>query len=88
MTVRSGSGVEPGTDGGGAMVVSPGAVFDGSGAILVWVGAVVDGGGEPFVCGGVVVVAGGAVLRGVRVEPDAGCLGFVESGRGETVKGC
>ena len=88
MIILSGSGVRPGTEGGGAAVVWPGAVVvDGGGATLVWPGAVVEGGGEPFVWAGVVLEEGGVSPNGVRVEPGAGAVVFDEAG-GVMVKGC
>jgi hypothetical protein len=88
VTILSGSGVVPGTDGGGAVVVCPGTVVDRGGATLVWPGAVADGGGDaPLVWAGAVVVEGGVTPRGVRVEPGTGGFGFVEAGGPGTVKG-
>ena len=87
MTVLSGSGVEPGTDGGGAPVVCAGAVFDGRGATLVWPGTVVErGGGVPLVWAGAGAEEDGVLPNGTRVEPAAGAAVFDEAGGGELVK--
>ena len=85
MTVLSGKGVVPGTDGGGAAVVCAGAVVvvvDGDGGTLVWPAVFVA-----FGCGKVVVGEGGAAPEAAGVEPGAGAVVLVEVGGGETVKG-